>query len=99
MIEITAAVEHNLLNALLFRTLRNQLSDFLRACDIAARNRSVLLIARSGRDRGSGTVVDNLSVDMRQAAEHREPGTCGRTLHTLPNSAVNAKSNFVFGIP
>src|SRR5262245_7882553 len=77
MIKIAAAVEDDLLHALLDRAARDQLSDLRRGGDVVA-----LLLAlfrrfarACGSDRAALRVVDQLRIDMLARAVHREPGT------------------------
>src|SRR6185312_7795490 len=90
VIEITAAIEHDLRNALFFRPLGNEAADFLRAGDIAAAREARLLFHRRCRgDCVAAPVVDHLGEDMIQTPENRQP----RPLLGTPHSPADARVN------
>src|SRR4029077_18502455 len=74
MIQIGAAVEHDLLDALLDGALRQQLADRLRRVDVGAGLLAHLLLQRRGRgERLALLVVDDLRVDVFGRTAHRQP--------------------------
>src|SRR5262245_340403 len=74
VIEIAAAVEHHLLDAVLDGALREQLADRLRRVDVGAGLLAHLLLQRrGGGERLAFLVVDDLRVDVLRRTEHRQP--------------------------
>lgn len=77
VVEIAAAIEHDVFDAGLPSTLGNQLTDLLGSLNVAAVNAKVLLVGRSRSQRAAGSVINDLRIDVLAAAEHIKAGTCG----------------------
>src|ERR1700726_4093632 len=76
VIEIAAAIEDYVLDALLLGALGDQLADRLGRSDTRAGlqiAQRILLKRRSGSERGALIVVDQLRVDVLGGAEHGQP--------------------------
>src|SRR4029079_1164585 len=74
VVEIAAAVEHDVLDPGIDRPLGDELADGLSRGEIAAlleRALEVLIQRRGGSDRLAASVVDHLGVNMLRGAEHR----------------------------
>src|SRR6185312_8417007 len=89
VIEIAAAIEHDFLDAVLHRTLRQQLADGLGGIDVGAGLLAHFLFhRRGGRERLALQIVDHLRIDVLRRAEHGKPraavrGTAQRQPHAL----------------
>src|ERR1700754_3148318 len=91
VIEITAAIEHHFLDAVLHRTLRQELADRLGRIDVGAGLAAFAqrLLQRGGRgQRLALQVVDDLRIDVLRRAEHRQTrpaagGAAQRQPHAL----------------
>src|SRR5215210_2490397 len=85
VIQETAAVEHDALDALLDGTLRDGRADRLGALEVSAADALVERAldcgfdARRRRERPATEVVDDLRVDVREAAEHAQARPLGRS--------------------
>src|SRR4029077_4451074 len=76
VIEVAAAIEHHVLDALLLGALGDQLADRLGRVDAGAGLQAVargLLDRRGRRQRDALVVVDHLGIDVPGRAEHGEP--------------------------
>ena len=76
VIEIAAAIEHDLGDAVLHGTLGQQLADGLGRIDVRPGLAAVahrLFERRSGRKRLALLIVDDLGIDVLRRAEHRQP--------------------------
>src|SRR5262245_55559278 len=73
VIDVTVAVEHDLLDALLDARLGDRLADRARHRRLAALARLLELERRRRHERLAGHVVDDLAVDLLVAAEHGQP--------------------------
>ena len=79
------------------RTLGDRLADVLCSVDVAAAlARRCFFGRRRRRERLARSVVDDLSVNVIQAAKDRQPRTFGRAAHFLADRRVNALSNICF---
>src|SRR5579862_7739955 len=81
MIFIAAAIENNRSNANRLRFLGNPLADSFRGLDVAARlqrRTQIRLDRRGGGERMAGGIVDQLRIDMLQAARHVQAGPLRR---------------------
>src|SRR5262249_55206182 len=90
MVEEPATVEHDRGDALLFCPLRERLTNPLRAVGLGA-GRALAqgrLQVRGRRQGVAGHVVDELTVDVRETAEHRQPWSLGGAAQRAPNAAV-----------
>ena len=88
VINVAAAVENDLFNALLQGALCNQSADLLCSLDIAAVAFEALF-HRGGGDQGAACdIVNDLRIDVVLTAEHAQPGTLGRTRDLAAYSAV-----------
>src|SRR6185437_8867375 len=89
VIEIAAAIEHDLLDAVLHRALREQLAHGLGGVDVGAGLLAHFLFQRGGgRERLALQIVDHLRIDVLRRAEHGKPrtavrGTAERQPHAL----------------
>src|ERR1035438_5750419 len=97
VVQVSAAIEDNLLDALLLRALCNQLADRLCCGCISAVVLVLGLLAERGcRDQGDAVqVVDELRVDVVQRAVDVEARTLGRSGHLLADAGVHALANDV----
>src|SRR5687768_2858674 len=94
-----AAVEDHGLDALFLRARRDQRADRLGGGDVGPALGVLLQRLVEGRRRAhrlAGAVVDDLRVDVRLAAEHRQPGTLGRARDLLADPAVDTKADVFF---
>src|SRR5262249_2026149 len=100
MIPVVSAVERRLGDALGQRLFRELLSDDLRPLHVAAlgdRGGHVLRATGGGSERGARQIVDELSVNMFGAAEHRQTRTF-RAAHDFPaHMAAAAQLAAMFG--
>src|SRR5581483_11177760 len=79
VIEIAAAVEHDLLDAVFHRALGEQLADRLGRVDVGAGLLAHVFFQRRRRSqRLTLQVVDDLGIDVLGGAEHRQPRTAVR---------------------
>src|SRR5688572_12374239 len=93
MVEIPATIERHLRDTLFLRALRDQLTEILRAGDVAAHLHRTVLFRRRGRRHGLAfAVVDHLRVNMLDAAEYSQTRALGSALHLGANTLVNAGS-------
>src|SRR3954451_20781385 len=93
VVEIGAAVEHDVLQSLLQRALGDQLADRLGGVDIAARLEAFAhrFFQRRGRNQSLAFhVVDDLRIDVLRRAEHRQPLAPAGRLLDLPADARRA---------
>src|SRR5215471_13649958 len=97
VIDITAAVEHHLGDALGLRAFRDELADprrrrpvGLRLCLLA----KTFIERRSMGESASRLVVDDLRVDVLAALEHREPRPRRRAFQLLPDSDADLAARF-----
>src|ERR1017187_1615607 len=97
VVQVSAAIEDNLLDALLLRALCNQLADRLRGGHVSAVVFVRGLFAERGcRDQGDAVqVVDELRVDVVQRAVDVKARTLGRSGHLLADAGVHALANDV----
>src|SRR5215471_7005809 len=78
MIDVAAAIEHDLLHALGQCTLGDLLADGRGGLEVVAlRGLAFLLVRRRGDQRGGLAVVDDLGIDVLARTEHREARTAG----------------------
>src|SRR5688572_8862429 len=104
VIEEPVAVEHHALDALLQQPLGDRLANRLGALDVAAGRllRQPALHGRlDGRGRGDGAaghVVDDLDVDVRDAAEHRQPRPLFAAAHPLANPELDPVASVFSGL-
>jgi len=99
MIEIAAAVEHDLLDAGLERPLGDELAHGLGRGEVAAlgeRAFEVLVQRRSRRHGLAGGIVDHLRINMLGGAEHRQAHpTIRRTLQRMADPARTPKEALI----
>src|SRR4051794_1842114 len=92
VIEIAATIEHDFLDALLHRTLRQQLADRLRRIDVGTGVTGVahfLLERRGGRERLALQIVDDLRIDVLRRAKHRQARPpAGRPAQRQPHALL-----------
>src|SRR5262245_27580765 len=88
VVQVAAAVEAHLLDALLLRAFRHQLAHRGRdrGLALALDARRQVLAARSRGECHAAQIVDDLGVDVLGAAEHRQTRTLGRTDHAAANA-------------
>src|SRR5687768_11935368 len=94
-----AAVEDHGLDALFPGARRDQLADRLGGGDVRAPLGVLLQGLVQGRGRAHrlpAAVVDHLGVDVRLAAEHREPRPLGRAGDLLADAPVDASADVFF---
>src|SRR3712207_877960 len=85
-----AAVEDHLLDARRYRALGDGAADPLRGLYVAARRALQVLLDRRGRgDCDGALVVDDLRVDVVDAAEYREARALGVAAHAAAYARVN----------
>src|SRR3984957_18791357 len=98
VIEIAAAVEYHVLDALFLGALRDQLADRLGRVDAGAGLHAFarrLLDRRSRRERDALVVVDHLGIDVLGRAEHGEPLALARGAAQRAADAALAAHNSV----
>src|SRR3954468_21348753 len=81
VVAVAAAIEHDVLDALLDRALGDELADRLRRIDVGAGLQvaaHVLLKRRGRRNRCAPSVVDHLGVNVLARAMHGQPRAAGR---------------------
>ena len=92
MIQVTATVEHDGVDALGLAALGHQLTHSTGGGLVAAVALD-LLIQGGGGDQGvAGHVVDDLSVDVLLAAEHVQTGTLGSAEHLGTDSLMTLQT-------
>src|SRR5882762_10071061 len=87
VVHVAAAIEHHALDTLRLRLLGQEFPDQLRGGDVAAlrlAGAEDLAPAVHRQERPPGVVVDQLRVDVVQAAEHRQPRPRRRAAHEPP---------------
>src|SRR5450432_635287 len=78
VVEVTIAIEHDLVEALAEANLGDERADLLRRVGLVAVVHGALQVGRQSRRRGDGDaggVVHDLRVDVPRAAEHAEAWT------------------------
>src|SRR5262249_14282884 len=96
VIEVCAAVEHDVLDALRGRPLGEQLPDRLGGVDVCSglERRTQVLLDRRGRDqRLALVVVDDLRIDVLRRTEHRPPRPHARGALDRPAHAALSSQN------
>src|SRR5688500_3367053 len=99
VVEIAAAVKHDVLQPLRQRALGDQLADRLGGVDIAAGLEAFAhrLFQRRGRDQGLAFyVVDDLRINVLRRAEYRQPLARAGRLLDLPADARGAPRGWAF---
>src|ERR671935_2545006 len=87
VVKRAATVEYHALDALLLRPLREELAD-LRGGLALLRLLTPELETRRGRERPATVVVDELCVDVRERAIHREPRSRRAAAHLVADAFV-----------
>src|SRR5262249_30889052 len=101
VIEEPAPVEDHALNALLDRPLGNRPADLLRTLQVAAghsvaeRRLDLRFDARRGDERLAAQVIDQLGVDVRNAAEHAQPRALAGARNPLALPQLDAPASIV----
>src|SRR5262245_23096554 len=101
VIEVATAVEAHLADAAGLGALREQLADrgAHRHAPLAIDARLQIVAARGGGERDSAHVVDDLGIDVRRAAEHREAWALLRAPHLLARPQVTDLPPLVLVVP
>src|SRR5665213_2212600 len=93
MIQITAPVEHHRLHALLLGAFGQQFSDCLGAGYVAAIFDAAFFVRRSRRQGVSRRIVDNLRVNVLDAAENGQPWPFRAARHFPADAFVYSLAN------
>ena len=87
MVDITATIEHDSVDALCLSAFCNQLADLAGSFLVAGGAFKILLTGSGGNERNAVDVVDNLCVDVGVAAVDVQAGPFGRA-EILPRTRV-----------
>src|ERR1700744_3228761 len=94
VIEIPATIEHNLLDALFLRALRNQLAHLLR-CRHIATCLQLRGLGRCGNNCDALCIVNHLGINVVQRAIHVQARPLRRADNLGANAVMDALANFV----